>query len=134
MIIHLLRDPWAAIAAHVIDAASLHEWRQEVAAVRPQRFAAAVIIDQLDTEKPFPVQWFQGAGVSREVFSSDGFLVVRTGLAGTKLAELQWQAISSFPAQLAAAMAFSADVRSMTRQAIFPPLQMINPKGTRHDE
>lgn len=125
VIVHLMSDPWAADAAHVIEAESAAEWRAAIAAIPPARFSAAVVIPGIDPARPYPVQQFNGANWPREVVSSDGFLVIRTGIAGAKLAEAQWLCLSAFPDHLREAMAFHTTVGDMTRRAMFPPPRVV---------
>ena len=126
MRIYLMSDPWAERAAHDIEAATLHKWRAAISAIPPARFCAAVVVPELDPVKPHPVQMFHGALWPREVTSPDGFLVVRTGLMGAKLAAAQWEVLAAFPVQIAASEQFlSTDVRGVTRKAVFPGPRLV---------
>jgi len=112
-----MHDPWAASAAHVITAASLRDWRAAIAGLPPARYSAAIETDG----GIFPVQRLHGANWPAEVVSRDGFLVIRTGLSGARLAEQQWQCLSEFPDHLAAVGKFLGDLSGMTRRAVYPP-------------
>lgn len=125
MNIALLSTPWAADAAHIVTAETEQDWIAAVAAIPPGRFAAAVWMDV--ESKPHPVQRFSGAEWPQEVVSEDGFLVVRTGLAGAKLAPMQWQCLQSFPDHLRQYDDFLGDVGSdFARRAIYPPLRPVD--------
>lgn len=127
MRIYLMADPWAMRPAHDITAETLAEWRAAIVALPPTRYAAAVEILDLDpTGKPFPVQEFTGANYPPEVISADGFLVVRTGLQASALAEAQWAVLTAFPRHRRAAGGFlDKTLRDVTRQAVFPPLKPV---------
>lgn len=124
MRVDLATDPWAARAAHEIEASSAAEWRSAVAGLPVGRFAAFVYVG--DDPKPFPVQRFHGVDWPRSVVSNDGFLVIRTGLTGAGLALDQWQCLSEFPQHIAAYDAFiSSDVRATIRGAVYPRPTLI---------
>lgn len=121
MIVHLMLNPWAASAAHVIAADTPREWRAAIAGLPPARYSAAIETDA----GIFPVQRFNGATWPADVISSDGFLVIRTGIGGAKLADRQWQCLSEFPGHLAAAGKFTGEISDMTRRAVFPPPKLV---------
>lgn len=124
MIIYLMGSPWAAKAAHRIEADSLATWRQAVASIPPgQRYCAAVVIG--DDARPRPVQWFNGADWSRDVLSADGFLVVRTGLPNAPLAERQWAILADFPSVLGQAQQYFDEIGGFARQAFYPPPKLV---------
>ncbi|MBW4985062.1 hypothetical protein KZZ07_21185 [Mameliella sp. CS4] len=98
MRIVLMHNPWGARALHTIEADTFHEWRISIAQIPArghERYSAAIYLPH--SGKPYPVQTFEGWGMPREVRSADGFLVVRTGLHGARLAHLQWAVLADFP-------------------------------------
>lgn len=104
MRIALMKTPWAADAAHIIEATTVASWRAKIAQLQPNKYAAAIWINGY--ARPVPVQIFNGARCNRDIMSPDNFLVVRTGLHGAKIAQIQWDALSNFPRQYADALRF----------------------------
>lgn len=104
MRVALLESPWAADATHIIEADTAASWRSQIVEIPPDRYAAAIWID--GTDRPVPVQIFNGASCPHSITSADSFLVIMTGFQAVNLADIQWNALSNFPAQYAEAQRF----------------------------
>lgn len=123
MKIHLMKTPWADAPAHEIIAETKRDWLSAICQIPPDRYSAAVFVEDLDQDKPFPVQQLHGAQWPAEVVSADGFLVIRTGLKYSGLAGSQWTCLSEFPEHLRLSDKFlHSTTQSVIRRSVYPKL------------